>query len=86
MKKLIIAAIALSFMSAPAFAHGRRGDYWVGPAIVGAIIGGAILYNTLPPPQYHRPRTRCLEEQVYDQWGRPVFDAYGRPVTQIVCR
>jgi len=86
MKKFLIAALALSFMSAPAFAHGRRGHWhgggnWIAPAIVGTIIGGALLYNYAPPP-----RTRCLEEQVFDQYGRAVFDAYGRPVTQVVCR
>ncbi len=86
MKKFIIAALALSFMSAPAFAHGRRGHWhgghWVAPAIVGTIIGGALLYNY----PYDRPRQHCFQEQIIDGYGRPVFDAYGQPVMRVVCR
>lgn len=85
MKKLLAIALAMSFIATPAFAHRGR-DNWIGPAIIGSIIGGVILYHSMPPPPRYYYRTRCLEEQVYDAYGRPLFDAYGNPITRVVCR
>ena len=66
---LATAAFAATVATTPNEAYAQR---WLGPAIVGGIIGGAVIGGILAtrPPGY----------VVYPGYAQPVYDRYGRVV------
>jgi hypothetical protein len=73
------ATVAGTLMVSTTDADAQRRGRWVGPAIVGGIIGGAIIGSTLARP-YYGPGYGYYGEPVYAGPGPYCYYAPGEPV------
>jgi hypothetical protein len=77
MKKILLIAF-LSLTSISANAHGYyRGGYWVGPAIIGGVVG-----YSLARPYYYPPYYYPVPQPVVIQQAPPVYIQQPNPATE----